>query len=117
MEKGNMKLLLIMPRFLDYPDVIKEELENMGYEVDFFDDRPSTNAFIKAVIRINKNFLQLYIRQYFNKMMQVVNNKRYDVVLLIMLIFASRYQQLLPKVRYKELLIFVLGNLKNLLIV
>ena len=38
------KLLLIMPNFFDYPQAICKELENMGYEVDCFDDRPSTNG-------------------------------------------------------------------------
>ena len=55
-----MKLLLIMPRFFDYPELIIEELNNLGYEVDFFDDRPSTNAWIKAIIRINKKFINKY---------------------------------------------------------
>lgn len=30
-----MKLLLIMPRFFNYPEVITDELKEMGYEVDF----------------------------------------------------------------------------------
>lgn len=78
-----MKLLLIMPRFFNYPQVIIEELNNMGYEVDFFDDRPSTNAGVKAAIRINKNLIQTYIKRYFNKVMDTVRNKKYDVVFLI----------------------------------
>lgn len=45
------KLLLIMPNFFDYPQAICEELEKMGYEVDCFDDRPSTNGMVKAIIR------------------------------------------------------------------
>ena len=51
-----MKLLLIMPRFFDYPEIIIEELNNMGYEVDFFDDRPGTSGIVKAIIRV-KNCL------------------------------------------------------------
>lgn len=78
-----MKLLLIMPRFFNYPELIKEELNNMGYEVDFFDDRPSTNAWIKAAIRINKNLISKYIKRYFTKVMETVRNKKYDVVFLI----------------------------------
>lgn len=78
-----MKLLLIMPRFFDYPEIIKKELNCMGYEVDFFDDRPSSNAWIKAAIRINKNLVSNYIKRYFNQMMQTVKNKKYDVVFLI----------------------------------
>lgn len=78
-----MKLLLIMPRFFNYPEVIVEELNNMRYEVDFFDDRPSTNAWVKAVIRINKNLIHTYIKRYFNEVMKTVRSKRYDIVFLI----------------------------------
>lgn len=78
-----MKLLLIMPKFFDYPEIIVTELNEMGYEVDFFDDRPSTNAWIKAAIRINKNLIGTYIKKYFESVMKTVRNKKYDVVFLI----------------------------------
>lgn len=78
-----MKLLLIMPQFFDYPQIIVEELNKMGYEVDFYDDRPSTNAWIKAVIRINKNLIYNYIKSYFERIMENIRGKKYDVVFLI----------------------------------
>lgn len=78
-----MKILLIMPKFFDYPELIIEELNHMGYEVDFFDDRPSTNALVKAVIRINKSLIQFYIKKYFNEIMKTVREKKYDNVFLI----------------------------------
>ena len=78
-----MKLLLIMPKFFNYPKIITEELNRMGYEVDFFDDRPSTNAWIKAAIRINKNLVGKQIKKYFKKVMQTIRSKNYDVVFLI----------------------------------
>lgn len=78
-----MKLLLIMPSFFNYPDLIKEELNIMGYEVDFFDDRPSTNAWVKAAIRINKKLISMYIKNYFERIMKIVKTKKYDVVFLI----------------------------------
>lgn len=69
------KLLLIMPNFFDYPQAICEELENMGYEVDCFDDRPSTNGMVKAIIRVNKNLIGQYINRYFEKVMKTVRAK------------------------------------------
>lgn len=71
-----MKLLLIMPRFFNYPEVITDELKEMGYEVDFWDDRPSTNALVKAAIRINKNIIYKYIERYFNEIMKTVRTKK-----------------------------------------
>lgn len=78
-----MKLLLIMPNFFNYPRLITEELNRMGYEVDFFDDRPSTNAWVKAAIRIKKKLIQTYIKKYFDEVMKTVSSKKYDVVFLI----------------------------------
>ena len=77
------KILLIMPKFFDYPEVISDELKGMGYEVDFYDDRPSTKGIVKAIIRVNKNLLKGYIRKYFNSMMENVSKKKYDVFFLI----------------------------------
>lgn len=62
-----MKLLLIMPNFFNYPELIKEEFNQMGYEVDFFDDRSSTNDRVKATICINKNMIHTYIGRYLLK--------------------------------------------------
>ena len=77
------KLLLIMPNFFDYPQAISKELEDMGYEVDCFDDRPSTNGFIKAIIRVNKDLIGKYIAKYFESVMETVRSKKHDVVFLI----------------------------------
>lgn len=76
-------LLLIMPNFFDYPQAISEELVRMGYEVDFFDDRPSTSGLVKAIIRVKKELIGHYIAKYFEKVMEVVRSKKYDVVFLI----------------------------------
>lgn len=78
-----MNLLLIMPNFFEYPTFIIDELENLGYNVDFFDDRPSTNPWIKAIIRINKNFINSYIKRYFQNILANIEGKEYDVVFLI----------------------------------
>lgn len=72
-----------MPKFFNYPRLITEELNRMGYEVDFFDDRPSTNTWVKAAIRINKKLIQTYIKKYFDEVMKTVSSKKYDVVFLI----------------------------------
>lgn len=77
------KVLLIMPNFFDYPKIISDELEELGYEVDYFDDRPSTTSFVKAAIRINRKLLHIYIKSYFKRIMKKINEKKYNVVLVI----------------------------------
>lgn len=83
MDECRKRLLLIMPSFFNYPDFIIYELNQMGFAVDFFDDRPSTNPLVKAAIRINKNVINWYIRIYFNKLLKTVTTKKYDVFFLI----------------------------------
>lgn len=79
----NKKLLLIMPKFFDYPQLIKEELSSLGYDVDFFDDRPGTSGIVKAIIRVKKELINSYIKKYFESIMETVRTKKYDVVFLI----------------------------------
>lgn len=78
-----MKILLITPNFFDYPSLMCEELQRMGHEVDWYDDRPSTNSFVKAIIRINKNLINVMIENYFSKMLKEIKEKLYDKVLLV----------------------------------
>lgn len=78
-----MKILLITPNFFEYPQLITEELTKMGHQVDWFDDRPSTNSFIKAFIRLDKRLVKPIIRRYFNSFMHSTQDKVYDKVILI----------------------------------
>ena len=78
-----MKILLISPNFFNYHKMIIEELEDMGHSVDWFDDRPSTNPWIKAIIRIKPSVIHYYIKEYFHKIKQTIKVSQYDVVFLI----------------------------------
>ena len=79
-----MKVLLIMPKYFDYPEVISDGLRRLGFDVDFVNDRPSTNSFIKAAIRIKKEVINPYIKSYFDKVLVKVRKNKYDYVLLIL---------------------------------
>lgn len=112
-----MKLLLIMPKFFDYPEQISEELKNMGYEVDFFDDRPSTKGIVKAIIRVNKNLINGYIKRYFEYMMKSIGNKKYDIVFLISGQSLSFSEDMIKKLRENQkqakFILYQWDSLKN----
>ncbi|SEQ86923.1 hypothetical protein SAMN02910369_02580 [Lachnospiraceae bacterium NE2001] len=112
-----MRILLIMPKFFDYHIIIKNELTQMGYEVDFFDDRPSTNAFVKAVIRLNKKMVNGYIKRYFNKIMKSVQSKKYDFVFLISGQSLSLSKEMIEKIKKSQknaiFLLYQWDSLKN----
>lgn len=96
------KALLIMPDFFNYPDVITNGLKKMGYTVEFINDRPSNNAFVKAFIRINRKFLSLYIKKYFDKVMKKISGTTFDLVLLISGQSLSFSESMIKKLRIKQ---------------
>lgn len=77
------KILLFAPSFFGYDIVIKEKLIAFGAIVDLYDERPSTNVFIKAIIRVYKKLLYVYIENYFRGIAKRNFQKDYDYVLVI----------------------------------
>ena len=78
-----MKILLFTPNFFDYPVQICNELRKMGHEVDWFDDRPSTNSLVKAIIRIKRNLIDHMIKNYFQTIIRTISTKKYEKVIVI----------------------------------
>ena len=60
-----MNLLFIGPKFYNYHEIIKNGFIKAGYEVDYYDDRPSTKYIDKVLLRLNKRFLTNKINKYF----------------------------------------------------
>lgn len=94
-----MKVLLITPNFFDYPQQICAEIRDLGHEVDWFDDRPSTNCFIKAAIRLKKSLVHFFIARYFKKVLAAITQKKYDVVLLISGQSLSFTEEMIKKIK------------------
>lgn len=78
-----MNLLFIGPKFYNYHEIIKNGFINAGYEVDYFDDRPSTKYIDKVLLRLNKRFLTNKINKYFNEIKRKVANKYYSVIFVL----------------------------------
>jgi len=79
----NKKILLFAPRFFGYDSVIKEKLIGLGAHVDLYNERPSTNVFIKAIIRLYKKLLFVYIDNYFKQIVKKNRYKDFDYVIVI----------------------------------
>lgn len=90
-------LLFIGPKYFNYHRVISEALEEKGYKVTYFDDRPSTSFFMKAMIRLNKNFVKGQIKKYFKKILESCKEKQYDVVFV--LIGQCLYNEMVDEMR------------------
>ena len=78
-----MKILLIMPKFVNYPETIQMGLRNLGHDVKWVDDRPSNDPFTKALVRVNKEVLSRPIDRYFESVRHDAEEAQYDLVLVV----------------------------------
>ena len=80
---NNKRVLYIGTSFFKYHEYIIETFEELGYQVDYYNDRPSENSFIKGIIKIKKSFLDWYIKNYFNGIIKKTSQIKYDLVFMI----------------------------------
>lgn len=79
----NKRVLYIGTPFFGYYKHIIKEFENQGYSVDYYNDRPSENAFIKGLIKIKKSLVNNIINEYFKKILSETKSKKYDLVFIV----------------------------------
>lgn len=77
------KILFLSVSFFNYEKAIAKRLSELGAEVDFYDERPSNSNFSKGIIRFNKGFYHLKIKEYYNRILNEIEGKKYDFFLLI----------------------------------
>lgn len=78
----NKKVLFLCPLFFNYHKKIMSAMETLGAEVDYFDERPSNTVLSKALLRINRNFVTLQIKRYYEEMSLKIKDKKYDYILI-----------------------------------
>ncbi len=76
-------VLFISPAFFGYEKNIRDAIRENGYDVDYFDERPSNNAFMKALVRVQRKSINFIIEKHFDKVSQQIKNKKYDYFFLI----------------------------------
>lgn len=81
LEKKN--ILMFSNAFFNYENLIIEKLEENGASVDFFNERPSNNLFVKAIIRVKKKLLERFIENYYKKIISKIQYNKYDIFFVI----------------------------------
>lgn len=77
------KILFLSVSFFKYENAIAKRLTELGAEVDFYDERPSNSNLSKGIIRIYKNLYHVKINNYYNRILDEIQGKKYDYFLLI----------------------------------
>jgi hypothetical protein len=77
------QVLFISPAFFGYEVDICNALQRRGAKVDYFDERPSNDAFVKAILRTSKALVSRGVRAHFEGIYRSIAGRRYDLVLVI----------------------------------
>ena len=77
------KILFFAAQFLGYQYEIKKAMEARGAIVDYFDERPANNFFVKAAIRINRDIISSYIDSYHKAIINKTKDIHYDYIFII----------------------------------
>lgn len=113
MEKK--RILLIAPTFYNYHTEIKNELEKQGYRVDYYDDRPSKNPFVKGSLKRFKNKSTNLLNSYMDKIVEETKRHYYDYVFFVanMVFEAEQIKQLKEKHSEATYILYLWDAIKN----
>lgn len=77
-------VLFISTNFNSYYKEIINKLNDFGFKVDWYSDRPSNGIIARALIRLNKKILKRKIKRYQEKIINETCTKKYDLILVIL---------------------------------
>ncbi|MBL0738867.1 hypothetical protein JI750_18370 [Flavobacterium sp. GN10] len=98
----NKNVLFFSVQTFNLQKQISKKLNELGANVDYYDERPSNNNFTKGVIRIKRSLLQVKINKYYNKILGDISGKTYDFLFVnkgevIPEFFLKEFQKMQPK--------------------
>lgn len=76
-------ILFFSAHLFGYQNEIRIAMESAGAVVDYYDERPANNFFVKGLIRINRNLLAGYINNYHSRIIEQTSHKEYDYIFFI----------------------------------
>lgn len=76
------KILFFCVQSFNLEKDIINQLQKHGALVTYFDERPANNNFTKGMIRINRNFLQRRINNYYKNILKLIKNQDFDYLLV-----------------------------------
>lgn len=79
----NKKILFFCPYFFGYEIKIKNKMEELGANVDMYDERSITKNWEKSFLKINPNIFNHKSEKYYKEIFNKVKNNKYDYILFI----------------------------------
>ncbi|MGM0340148.1 lipopolysaccharide biosynthesis protein [Enterococcus sp. AZ007] len=76
------KVLFICPHFFNYEIMMKVEMESLGAEVYYYDERLSNSFLTKSLIRISKKTINRKIENYYRNILKEIESVSFDYLLI-----------------------------------
>ncbi|MHC9357431.1 hypothetical protein [Enterobacter ludwigii] len=107
------KALVFCPKFFSYDIEIKKAIEKQGYTVELHDERPSTDLFVRALIRFGLNsLLKKKIENYYLNILDSINEV-VDVLVIINPESITPYLLNKFRAKCKNIVIYMWDSFKN----
>jgi hypothetical protein len=74
---SNKNILFFSVQTFNLEKEIKKKLEEFGAKVEYFDERPANNIFVKGIIRVKRSFYQKKIDNYYKRILLKTKNEIY----------------------------------------
>lgn len=109
------KILFFAPSFFGYQNEISDALKRLGASVDYYDERPKNNFFVKASLRTNKNIVKKRIQKYYASILENTRNKKYDYVFVVNLeaLMPSLIKELQQQQNEAKFILYMWDSIQN----
>jgi hypothetical protein len=77
------RILYIGTPFFNYYEKIIAEFEAKGYSVDYYNDRPSENPFLKGILKAKQSLMESLVKKYFDRIVSETKGIPYDIVFIV----------------------------------
>lgn len=82
-KQSQKRILMFCAPFFGYDKRLVVALEELGFQVDLYDEKPGDGFFHKACIRYNIGFYRPVIHKYIKRIIEKNREKRYDYLLVV----------------------------------
>lgn len=77
------KILFIGTSFFNIEKYIIKSFEKNGFNVDYYNDRPSESSLVKGIIKLNTGLFKPFSNLYFSKILKKTINTKYSKVFIL----------------------------------
>lgn len=109
----NKRILLLCPSFFGYEKIILENMESMGAEVTYYDERPTNSSFDRAVGKKFPHYLENKFKKYFEKIIKDTDDFDYVFIVKCDCIGVSVLREMKTKYKSAKFCLYLWDSLKN----